>query len=493
MEGIMKPFWKRTVGTCLAAGLLLSVCAASVGCSKEPKLTEADWNYEFSDGRSANMGEEYKNFLSMGGYNYSVTVQTDEKTETKQYLVQSDSSRMLGDKFYRSYYFGDAYYAFNYAVNEDNEMIYDENRQPFDDLVKCDLTEYAASGKRLHLRAFDWNNRRYVPAEERMAVSDLYEFTEALRDTFSLFTVQGTVATVTGNKAEFADLAGHAKTLYNLDGDVEWTEIKVNFKRTSGENYCTLDKDGNEIHYGVDGFSYKANVVGSQTVRSIEIRFEDFLSGDDYQVYRKPSELYFMMNRLANFTVTGVDTAEQGELYEFTENGFRMYRPNNADESLREVIVYHDTENGTYTKYAKTADGGWEIQSLTKVDFDAYIFATKKILVENFIDAMAQNIALIGKNRTTTSDVPNSDGKYEMVIAMQDGVTLTADIGGSLWNYTNVKFTGSTGGFYGNFNNFDKVEYTITRTVANVSSVSETYAIEVGKAEITLPTGGIML
>lgn len=485
----MKPFWKRTVGSLMAAGLLLSVCAASVGCSKEPKLTEADWNYEFSDGSSANMGEEYKNFLSYGGYNYGVTVQTDEKTETKQYLVKSDSSRMLGDKFYRSYYFGDAYYAFNYAVNEDNETIYDENNQPFDDLVKCDLTEYAASGKRLHLRDFDWNERRYAPAEERMAVSDLYEFTEALRNTFSLFTVQGTVATLTGNKAEFADLAGHAKTLYNLDGDVEWTEIKVNFKRTSGENYCTLDKDGNEIHYGVDGFSYKANVVGAEKVNGVEIRFEDMHSGyndvnDGYEVYRNPSELFFMMNKMTNFTVTGVGNAEGEELYEFTENGFRMYRPNNPEEDKREVIVYHDTEKDTYTKYAKIGES-WEAQPLTEDSFEDLVLSTKKPLVENFIDAMAQNIALMGKNRMNR--VMMSNGTYEKVVAMQDGVTLTADVNGSLWNYTNVKFTGNWEDSYSDFRTLKKVEYTVSRNVANLSSVVENYAIEVGNAEFTLP------
>ena len=86
----MKTFWKRTVGTFMAAGLLLSCGAFSVGCSNVPKLTEADWNWEFNDGARAQFGDEYKNFLSWGGYNYSVTLQKDEGTETKQYLVQSD-------------------------------------------------------------------------------------------------------------------------------------------------------------------------------------------------------------------------------------------------------------------------------------------------------------------------------------------------------------------------------------------------------------------
>lgn len=470
----------------MAAGLLLSCGAFSVGCSNVPKLTEADWNWEFNDGARAQFGDEYKNFLSWGGYNYSVTLQKDEGTETKQYLVQSDFSHKLGGKEYRGYYLGNSFYSFNYAVNEDNETILDENNEPFDDLVKCDLTEYAASGKRLHLRDFDWNERRYAPAEERLAVSDLYEFTEVLRNRFSLFTVQGTEATVTGNKAEFADLAGHAKTLYNLDGTLEWTEIKVEFKRVSSDESCSLDMEGNEIHYGVDGLSYKANVVGSETVRSIEIRFEDCLSGYDYEVYRKPSELFFMMNKMTNFTVRGVGNAEGEELYEFTENGFRMYRPNNPEEDKREVIVYHDTEKDTYTKYAKIGES-WEAQPLTKDSFEDLVLSTKKPLVENFIDAMAQNIALMGKNRMTSSIISAQEGLYEKVVAMQDGVTLTADVNGSLWNYTNVKFTGNWEYSYSDFRTLKKVEYTVSRNVANLSSVVENYAIEVGNAEFTLP------
>ena len=110
----MKTFWKRTVGTFMAAGLLLSCGAFSVGCSNVPKLTEADWNWEFNDGARAQFGDEYKNFLSWGGYNYSVTLQKDEGTETKQYLVQSDFSHKLGGKEYRGYYLGNSFYSFNY-------------------------------------------------------------------------------------------------------------------------------------------------------------------------------------------------------------------------------------------------------------------------------------------------------------------------------------------------------------------------------------------
>jgi hypothetical protein len=90
----------------------------------------------------------------------------------------------------------------------------------------------------------------------------------------------------------------------------------------------------------------------------------------------------------------------------------------------------------------------------------------------------------MGKNRMNR--VMMSNGTYEKVVAMQDGVTLTADVNGSLWNYTNVKFTGDWKDSSSDFQALKKVEYTVTRSVAN-ASVVENYAIEVGNAEFTLP------
>lgn len=454
--------------------LLLAICMilpcvftlnACGGKDEDVKITEEIWNREIND-------TDYSNRVF--NFNYTVSINTPENTDIKRFYFTTMPRKELNGKEYAPYFSNGAYYDIQpYPADENGNIILNEKgeawwrREDFqdkfvtvEDLVKHPYSEQTSGYNYLIMRT--------VEPEERLAISDLSNFFDSIKNKFNLFTVNKTVATLTGNSQEFAVLGEHVKTLYNLDGNVEWTEIQLEFVKTDYQATISI---------ALDEMTFKANVVNSQTVNSIEIKFENLyggLSDSDVGI-----EQLFCYNILkpTNFTITGVNNAQE-EIYQFTENGLRAYRPDNTDESLREVIVYHDTTADTYTEYKKNTDGTWTATPFTKEQYDLFISTTKQLIFGNFIDALAQNIELLSYSKY--EEEYNSEYRF---LTVNNDITFNY---GS-FSFNNVKFTGVNRNI-SSFGELKAVDYTLTYTVANVVADVLNYRVDIGNATITLPT-----
>lgn len=463
---------KKLISLLLAICMMLPCVFALNACGeKEPTLTEANWNYVFNE-----------NFnLSSRRVNYTVTMNTNIGEDTKHFYFDDGSKTEFGGKMYKPYYHKGAYYQIQqYPADENGDIILNEKGEIWyrvedfqekyvvmEDLVKFPFSEQNSRG-------FNMAKMRTIEDDsERLAISDLENFSNVFNDKFSLFTIDKNVATLTENSQEFAALGEHVKTLYNLDGTIEWTEIKVEFKKGISSGVL-IDENGNEIPYeGLGKMSFKANVVNSQTVNSIEIEF-----GDTPPYELDVEQMYCYKLWPTNFTITGVNNAQE-EVYQFTENGLRAYRPDNPDESLREVIVYHDTTANTYTEYKKNTDGTWTVNSFTKEQYDLFVSTTKQLIFGNFTDAIAKNIDMLAFSKFESEYQANTEIGY---ISLNSDVILTS----GAFSFSNVKFTGVVQN--GNFKELKAVDYTLTYTVSNVVADVLNYHVEMGDATITLPT-----
>lgn len=461
-----KKFLSLLLAICmiLPCAFMLNACG---GKDKDVKITEEIWNREIND-------TDYSNRVS--NFNYTVSINTPENTDIRRFFFTTNSRKELNGKKYAPYFSNGAYYDIqrypadengNIILNEKGEIWFrEENFQPnyvvVEDLVKHPYSEQTSRYNDLIMRT--------VEPEERLAISDLSNFFDSIKNKFNLFTVNKTVATLTGNSQEFAALGEHVKTMYNLDGNVEWTEIKVEFVNTGYQD---------DISLNLDEMTFNARVVNSQTVNSIEIKFENLYGGLLWDSYVDIEDLFgYNILKATNFTITGVNNAQE-EVYQFTENGLRAYRPDNTDESLREVIVYHDTTADTYTEYKKNTDGTWTANPFTKEQYDSFISATKQLIFGNFRDALAQNIELLSYSKY--EEEYNSE--YCFLTVNND---ITFNYGS--FSFNNVKFTGVKRDSSGGFGKLKAVDYTLTYTVANVVADVLNYHVEIGNATIILPT-----
>ena len=463
---------KKFVSLLLAFCMILPCAFALSGCGeKEPSVSEANWNYVF------------KGNSNISSANYTVTMNTNIGEETKHFYFESGvAGTEFNGKTYKPYYLNGAYYQIaNYPADENGDIILNENGEIWyrvenfqpnyvevKDLVKFPFSEQNSRG-------FNMAKMRTIEdASERLAFSDLLNFVNVFHGKFSLFTIDKNVATLTGNSQEFAALGEHVKTMYNLDGSIEWTEIKVEFEKGSSSGVL-IDDNGNKIPFENRGkMSFSANVVNSKTVNSIKIEF-----GDTPPYALDVEQMYCYKLWPTNFTITGVNNAQE-EVYQFTENGLRAYRPDNPDESLREVIVYHDTTANTYTEYKKNTDGTWTANPFTKEQYDLFISTTKQLIFGNFRDAVAKNIDMLAFSKFESEyQANNTEIGY---ISLNSDVILSS---GS-FSFSNVKFTGTV--HASSFAELKAVDYTLTYTVANVVADVLNYHVDIGNATITLPT-----
>ncbi|MBQ3221001.1 MAG: hypothetical protein IJB34_03475 [Clostridia bacterium] len=453
--------WLLAICMILPCVFTLNACG---GKDEDVKITEEIWNSEIND-------TDYSNRVF--NFNYTVSIKTPENTDIKRFYFTTMPRKELNGKEYAPYFSNGAYYDIQpYPADENGDIILNEKgeawwrREDFqdkfvtvEDLVKHPYSEQTSGYNYLIMRT--------VEPEERLAISDLSNFFDSIKNKFNLFTVNKTVATLTGNKPEFAGLGEHVKTLYNLDGNVEWTDIQLEFVK---KDYQAT------IPIALDEMTFNANVVNSQTVNSIEIKFENLyggLSDNDVGI----EQLFCYILKPTNFTITGVNNAQE-EIYQFTENGLRAYRPDNTDESLREVLVYHDTTADTYTEYKKNTDGTWTATPFTKEQYDLFISTTKQLIFGNFIDALAQNIELLSYSKY--EEEYNSEYRF---LTVNNDITFNY---GS-FSFNNVKFTGVNRNS-SNFGELKAVDYTLTYTVGNVVADVLNYHVEIGNASFTLPT-----
>ena len=199
---------------------MLNACG---GKDEDVKITEEIWNREIND-------TDYSNRVF--NFNYTVSINTPENTDIKRFYFTTMPRKELNGKKYAPYFSNGAYYDIQtYPADENGDIILNEKgeawwrREDFqdkfvevEDLVKHPYSEQTSGYNYLIMRT--------VEPEERLAISDLSNFFDSIKNKFNLFTVNKTVATLTGNNPEFAGLGEHVKTLYNLDGNVEWTEIQ---------------------------------------------------------------------------------------------------------------------------------------------------------------------------------------------------------------------------------------------------------------------------
>ena len=451
--------------------ILPCVFALSACGSQDPTLTEANWNYVFDDDFN----------ISSRSLNYTVTMNTDAGEEKNHFYIEGVTGTEFNGKTYKPYYHNGAYYQIaTYPADENGDIILNENGEIWwrvenfqvsyvevKDLVKFPFSEQ-------NRRGFYMAKMRKVENDsERLAISDLSNFGDIFNGKFSLFTINKNVATLTGNSQEFATLGEHVKNLYNLDGTIEWTEIKVEFEKGISSGVI-IDDNGNKIPFEKLGkISFKANVVNSQTVNSIEIEF-----GNTPPYELDVEQLYCYKLWPTNFTITGVNNAQE-EVYQFTENGLRAYRPDNTDESLREVIVYHDTTANTYTEYKKNTDGTWTATPFTKEQYDLFVSATKQLIFGHFRDSVAKNIDMLAFSKFDSEYQENTEIGY---------ITVNSDIilSSGSFSFSNIKFTGVMGA--SNLRDLTAIDYTLTYTVGNVVVDVLNYHVDIGNTTITLPT-----
>ena len=443
---------------------------------KEPSVSEANWNHVFKDDIN----------IYSRGINYTVTMNTDNGEETNHFYFEAGvSGTEFNGKTYAPYYHNGAYYSIQtYPADENGDIILNENGQVWyrvvdfqqqyveaRDLVKMPFSEQNELG-------FDMSKMRTIDDEsEKLAISDLSNFFNCFKDKFSLFTIDKNVATLTNNSQDFATLGEHLKTVYNLDGTIEWTEIKVEFKKGDSSGVL-IDDNGNKIPFEVlEKLSFKANLVNSQTVNSIEIEFD---KNPPYEM--DVEQMYCYKLWPTNFTITGVNNAEE-EVYQFTENGLRAYRPNNTQEDLREVIFYHDTDADTYTEYKKNTDGTWTANPFTKEQYEASISVVKSLLFESFVQAVAENISKLACCKYESA----YESEYG-TLSLDSATTLSATLSSGTFSFHNIKFTGKKVAYSDNFGELASIDYTLTRTVANVVTDVLNYHVEIGNASFTLPT-----
>lgn len=444
----MRNFFKKAFVVAFALCLTLT-CVVVTGCSNKPqaKLTETMWEKAFKDreihyGPSTPEDQRYYNRFCSGPYHFTETLSTTDGEKSRHFLVNSVTN----------YYSG--IYRF---VPASGDL----------DFCKVDIT------------ADDYIGAPYplpVTPEEALNVKDVFPFAETMKGKFSLFSVNDNIATLKQeNYAEFATLAEHVKTMYNLDVTPEITEIKVEFyKEKVPEVY---DPNGKVKEYSIDfhfdALYFTANLPNSTVANSISLKIER-CGGEGNNL----DTLYWNIRRAKNFTFSSVDNAEE-ERYEFAENGLKIYWPTNPEENLRNAVVYHDTTANTYTLY-KNVNGSWSSSPIDKDNYDTIISNAKNAILGNLLKAIEQDISMLGYNVSEQERV--GVGDYKTTITLTEKANLLVDNGSSKLEFVDVKFYGNGSGW-----NFTGLDFTINRTVANEFVGAFDYSMVVGNVTITPP------
>ena len=162
----MKNFIKKAMVLLLSLCVLFSCSVLTVGCGakEEPKLTENDWNDAFRIEHSSQ--ENYNDYISAffkGGFNYTVSFDTQDGEQSKHFYFLPSSSSYLGEKVYLKYYLGN--YVF---VNASGDM----------DRCKLNVADSTYPNASIP---------EPVLPEEDLPVSDLFPFTDIMANKFSLF------------------------------------------------------------------------------------------------------------------------------------------------------------------------------------------------------------------------------------------------------------------------------------------------------------------
>ncbi len=106
------------------------------------------------------------------------------------------------------------------------------------------------------------------------------------------------------------------------------------------------------------------------------------IEGKKCWILHTPSQLEKVFDKTTQFYIKGgpsTTDVDYGEYYFDSNNGFRMYTPNNPVTN-RQDAYYKNNGDNTYSKYVKqTSDGSWNVSSATQNEFNTMISSTKNL------------------------------------------------------------------------------------------------------------------
>lgn len=212
------------------------------------------------------------------------------------------------------------------------------------------------------------------------------------------------------NIEDFVSLINYIRNNYELF-TLEENETDGKYVISFGSKYtCNLETLKNECSaaqsLNITDLYLQRHMISSQNETDKLVRIHYQANGIDSSISFVPLVLTNVFKNafdtLTNYTLKAGPSATDPDYAEYylTENGFRMYTPNNADPNRRDGYYKYNSDTDNYTQYTKQADGSYITAQVSQNALDAVIagvhdiymyFETQKDSFYKTADGMKNN------------------------------------------------------------------------------------------------------
>ncbi|MBQ8343530.1 MAG: hypothetical protein IJY21_05415 [Clostridia bacterium] len=171
-------------------------------------------------------------------------------------------------------------------------------------------------------------------------------------------------------------------------------------------------------------------------------------------------------NRLTNFVIKGGPSRDDIDYLEayFTQDGFRIYSPNNPDPLRRDAYLRYDSAQDKYYTYRQDAQGVWSVEETTRSIYENTKNETFNLYLGNFLEQSEYLVCDYNSGRCYNREI----------------ITKTNAMG--TWSYFNIEIVISNTFSLGN-----GATWNMQLTQGQAQSLVYNIALEVGSVVLTYP------